>query len=98
MLDVVRNTKPTILIGVSGQPGLMTEKIIKTMYADCKKPIVFPLSNPNSRVEALPKDIIRWTEGMRLSQPAVHLIQLNIRGNNMLSLNATIVIFFLVLV
>jgi malate dehydrogenase (oxaloacetate-decarboxylating) len=63
LLDVVRNSKPTILIGVSGQPSLMTEEIIKTMYADCKKPIVFPLSNPNSRVEALPKDIIRWTKG-----------------------------------
>lgn len=63
LLDVVRNSKPTILIGVSGQPGLMTEEIIKTMYADCNKPIVFPLSNPNSRVEALPKDLIHWTEG-----------------------------------
>ena len=63
LLDVVRNSKPTILIGVSGQPGLMTEEIIKTMYADCNKPIVFPLSNPNSRVEALPKDLIYWTEG-----------------------------------
>lgn len=63
LLDVVRESKPTILVGVSGQPGLMSEEIIRTMYADCKKPIVLPLSNPTSRVEALPKDVINWTEG-----------------------------------
>ncbi len=63
LLDVVRESKPTILVGVSGQPGLMSEEIIKTMYNSCTKPIVLPLSNPTSRVEALPKDIITWTEG-----------------------------------
>jgi malate dehydrogenase (oxaloacetate-decarboxylating) len=63
LLETVKQYKPTILIGVSGQPGLMTEEIIKAMYAGCKKPIIFPLSNPTSRVEALPEDIFRWTEG-----------------------------------
>jgi len=63
LLDLVRESKPTILIGVSGQPGLMTEAVIKMMYAQCDKPIVLPLSNPTSHVEALPEDVIRWTEG-----------------------------------
>lgn len=63
LLDLVRETKPTILIGVSGQAGLMTEAIIKTMYAHCNQPIVLPLSNPTSHVEAVPEDIINWTEG-----------------------------------
>ncbi|GFO71499.1 malate dehydrogenase (oxaloacetate-decarboxylating) [Bathymodiolus japonicus methanotrophic gill symbiont] len=63
LLDLVRETKPTILIGVSGQAGLMTEAIIKTMYAHCNKPIILPLSNPTSHVEAVPEDIITWTEG-----------------------------------
>jgi len=63
LADVVRAVKPTILIGVSGQPGLMSEAIIKDMYAHCKKPIVLPMSNPTSRVEAIPEDVIRWTEG-----------------------------------
>ncbi len=63
LLDVVREAKPTILVGVSGQPGLMSEEIIKTMYANCAKPIVLPLSNPTSRVEAEPADVIKWTEG-----------------------------------
>ena len=63
LLDVVRETKPTILIGVSGQAGLMTEAVIKTMYANCNTPVILPLSNPTSHVEAIPEDIINWTEG-----------------------------------
>lgn len=63
LADVVRESKPTILLGVSGQPGLMTEAIIKNMYGNCDKPIVLPLSNPTSQVEACPEDVIRWTEG-----------------------------------
>ncbi len=63
LADVVRESKPTILVGVSGQPGLMSEAIIKQMYLNCPKPIVLPLSNPTSRVEALPEDVIRWTKG-----------------------------------
>ncbi len=63
LADVVREVKPTILVGVSGQPGLMSEAIIKDMYSNCSNPIVLPLSNPTSRVEAQPEDVIRWTEG-----------------------------------
>lgn len=66
LLDTVKNVKPTILIGVSGQPGLFTEEIIKTMYAHCSRPIVMPLSNPTSRVEAQPVNIIEWTNGAAL--------------------------------
>ncbi|HBO21715.1 MULTISPECIES: NAD-dependent malic enzyme [unclassified Providencia] len=66
LLDVVRNAKPTILIGVSGQAGLFTEEIIKEMHKHCARPIVMPLSNPTSRVEARPEDIINWTEGQAL--------------------------------
>lgn len=66
LLDIVREVKPTIIIGVSGQKGLMSETIIKTMYENCKKPIIMPLSNPTSKVEALPADILEWTEGNAL--------------------------------
>ncbi|MDX5627231.1 MULTISPECIES: NAD-dependent malic enzyme [unclassified Brenneria] len=66
LLEVVRNAKPTIMIGVSGQPGLFTEEIIREMHSHCARPIVMPLSNPTSRVEARPEDIIRWTEGAAL--------------------------------
>ena len=66
LLDVVRNAKPDILIGVSGQPGLFTEEIIREMHKHTKRPIVMPLSNPTSRVEATPADIIAWTDGAAL--------------------------------
>lgn len=61
--DVVKNAKPTVLIGVSGAPGLFTQEVIQEMHKHCPRPIVFPLSNPTSRVEAIPADIIRWTNG-----------------------------------
>lgn len=63
LLDLVKGSKPTILIGVSGVAGLMSEDVIKSMYEHCKKPIILPLSNPTSKVEALPSDVIDWTEG-----------------------------------
>ncbi|MDK2373428.1 NAD-dependent malic enzyme [Serratia fonticola] len=66
LLEVVRNAKPTVLIGVSGQPGLFTEELIREMHQHCPRPIVMPLSNPTSRVEARPEDIINWTDGAAL--------------------------------
>ncbi|MEL0306642.1 MAG: NAD-dependent malic enzyme [Halieaceae bacterium] len=61
--EVVTHGRPTILIGVSGQPGLFTEAIIKGMTQHSDAPIIFPLSNPVSRAEAKPEDIVRWTNG-----------------------------------
>jgi malate dehydrogenase (oxaloacetate-decarboxylating) len=60
------NAKPTILIGVSGQPGLFTEQVIKAMHQGCEYPIIFPLSNPSKQVEATPQQLIEWTDGKAL--------------------------------
>lgn len=64
--DVVRNAKPTVLLGFSGQPGLFTEPAVREMAAACDRPIIFPLSNPTSRCEARPADLIAWTNGRAL--------------------------------
>ena len=64
--DVVSNAKPTVLIGVSGKAGLFTQPIIQTMHAHCAQPIIMPLSNPTSQIEAHPKDILEWTDGQAL--------------------------------
>ncbi len=61
--EVVAQARPTILIGVSGQPGLFTESVIKSMAQNSETPIIFPLSNPVSRAEATAENIIRWTDG-----------------------------------
>ena len=66
LLDVVRNAHPTVMIGVSGQPGLFSEEIVKEMYSHCPRPIIMPLSNPTSRAEAQPRDLIEWTQGAAL--------------------------------
>src|SRR5882757_1199255 len=63
LLDVVRNAKPTTLIGVSGQPGSFSEPIIRAMADINRRPVIFPLSNPTSRAEATPEDIQRWSQG-----------------------------------
>jgi malate dehydrogenase (oxaloacetate-decarboxylating) len=63
LLDAVTNTLPTVLIGVSGQAGLFTKAVIEAMQAHCERPLILPLSNPTSQVEAQPVDILRWTSG-----------------------------------
>ena len=66
LLDVMRNAKPTVLIGVSGQAGAFSEAAIRAMAQHVARPIIFPLSNPTSRSEATPEDLIEWTEGRAL--------------------------------
>ena len=66
LLDVVRNARPTVLIGVSCQPGAFTEEVACEMARNAARPIIFPLSNPTSKAEATPKDLLNWTEGRAL--------------------------------
>ncbi len=66
LADVARNARPTVLIGVSGQPGAFTEQAIRAMAAGVERPVIFPLSNPTSRAEATPSDLIAWTDGRAL--------------------------------
>jgi malate dehydrogenase (oxaloacetate-decarboxylating) len=66
LLDVIQQARPTVLIGVSGQPGLFTEEIVSTMANLVERPIIFPLSNPTSRSEADPVFLIHWTQGRAL--------------------------------
>lgn len=61
--QVIENAKPTVLIGVAGVPGLFTEAAIRAMAGYAERPIVMPLSNPTSRVEATPADLLAWTDG-----------------------------------
>lgn len=61
--EVIANAKPDMMVGVSGVPGIFTEAVVKQMAQTTARPIIFPLSNPTSRCEALPSDVIDWTEG-----------------------------------
>ncbi|HEX3436570.1 MAG TPA: NAD-dependent malic enzyme [Pseudacidobacterium sp.] len=64
--DVTRNAKATVLIGVSGQQGAFTEEAIRAMAKNAGRPIIFPLSNPTSRSEATPQQLLDWTDGRAL--------------------------------
>ena len=66
LADVVANVRPTMLIGTSTQAGAFGEAIVKDMAAHVERPIIMPLSNPTSKAEALPEDLIRWTDGRAL--------------------------------
>jgi malate dehydrogenase (oxaloacetate-decarboxylating) len=66
LMDVVSNAHPSVLIGVSGKPGLFTEAIIREMHSHCPRPVVLPLSNPSKHVEAHPDQVIEWTDGQAI--------------------------------
>ena len=66
LAQTVAHVQPTILIGTSTQTGAFTEAIVRDMAAHTERPIIMPLSNPTSQCEALPADLINWTEGRAL--------------------------------
>lgn len=66
LLDVVRNAKVTVLAGVSAQADAFTEEIVREMARHTERPVIFPLSNPTSQSEAIPVDLMRWTDGRAL--------------------------------
>ena len=61
--EVVEYGHPTVLIGLTGVPGLFNEPLVRRMAQNTERPIIFPLSNPTSNCEAIPQDLITWTEG-----------------------------------
>jgi malate dehydrogenase (oxaloacetate-decarboxylating) len=87
--DVIHNAKPTVLLGVSAQPNQFTEPLVKAMSAYCARPIIFPLSNPTSRAEAIPEDLLKWSAGnaliatgspfdpVRINGTEIHIAQCN---------------------
>jgi malate dehydrogenase (oxaloacetate-decarboxylating) len=62
LADVVANSRPTVLIGTSGQTGAFSENIVRAMANQVSRPVIFPLSNPTERCEATPQDLCAWTE------------------------------------
>ncbi len=61
--DVVRAVQPTILVGTTGTAGAFPEAAIRAMAEGVETPIIFPLSNPTSKSEATPADVLAWTGG-----------------------------------
>jgi malate dehydrogenase (oxaloacetate-decarboxylating) len=66
LLEVVKRVRPTILIGAAAQPQAFNEAVVREMARHVTRPMILPLSNPTSKCEALPVDLINWTEGRAL--------------------------------
>ncbi|MGW3864480.1 NAD-dependent malic enzyme [Streptomyces sp. NPDC005047] len=66
LLETVQRVQPTILLGTSTVAGAFTREVIEAMAAAVERPIILPLSNPTSQIEAMPADIIDWTDGKAL--------------------------------
>jgi malate dehydrogenase (oxaloacetate-decarboxylating) len=66
LAEVARRVRPTAVVGVSGQPGVITEEVVRALAAGVERPVILPLSNPTSRSEALPVDLLTWTDGRAL--------------------------------
>lgn len=66
LLEVIKQVKPTILIGTSGTTGAFSEEIVREMAAHTERPIIMPMSNPTPLAEAIPEDLIKWTDGKAL--------------------------------
>lgn len=66
LLEVVKQVKPTILIGTSTDHGAFTEEVINALCEGVERPILLPLSNPTERIEVMPQDAIPWSQGKAL--------------------------------
>jgi malate dehydrogenase (oxaloacetate-decarboxylating) len=66
LLEVVQKVHPTIIVGTSTVGGAFTEQVIRAMADGVERPLIFPLSNPTERIEAVPADVIKWTDGRGL--------------------------------
>lgn len=60
---VIERGRATVLLGLSGQPGVFTEPMVRALAAHTERPVVFPLSNPTSSSEATPADVLAWSGG-----------------------------------
>ncbi len=81
LAETVKHSKSTVIVGVSTVAGLFTKEIIEQMQVNSPKPIVLPLSNPTSKVEALPVDILTWTNGNAIVATGSPFDPVELNGN-----------------
>jgi malate dehydrogenase (oxaloacetate-decarboxylating) len=66
LAEVISRVHPTVLIGTSARAGAFTETVVRDMAAHTERPVILPMSNPTALSEAVPADLITWTDGRAL--------------------------------
>jgi malate dehydrogenase (oxaloacetate-decarboxylating) len=82
LADVVAGAKPTIIVGTSTVGGAFTEQVLREMAKHVDRPMIFPLSNPTERIEAVPADVIKWTDGRGLVGTGTPWAPVPYKGND----------------
>jgi malate dehydrogenase (oxaloacetate-decarboxylating) len=77
---VIEQVKPTVLVGASTAHGAFTRQVIEAMSAGTPRPVIFPISNPTSQIEAMPADIIAWSKGQALVATGLPIPPLDYNG------------------
>ncbi|MFK8846791.1 malic enzyme-like NAD(P)-binding protein [Streptomyces sp. Ac-502] len=72
--------RPTVLIGTSTVRGAFTRQIVREMAEHVERPVIFPLSNPTEKIEAMPADLLRWTDGKALTTAGIPVDPVEIDG------------------
>jgi malate dehydrogenase (oxaloacetate-decarboxylating) len=80
LLETIRNIAPTILLGTSTAHGAFTQGVVEAMSAATERPIIFPISNPTSRIEAMPADVIAWSKGKALVATGIPVAPVEYEG------------------
>jgi len=68
LIEVIENSEPTAMLGLTGVSGLFSQEVIEAMARQSDNPIIFPLSNPTTNVEAIPEDIFKWCNNVHSSK------------------------------
>lgn len=71
LLTTARHVHPTMLIGTSTSPGAFDQQVVSAMAEHVERPIIFPLSNPTEKIEAMPADLLAWTDGKVLTATGI---------------------------
>lgn len=61
--EAVKAIRPDAVIGVSGCPGMFSEKILKSMAKINERPLIFAMSNPTSKSECSAHEAYKFTDG-----------------------------------
>ena len=80
LLEVVKQVKPSILIGTSTDHGAFTKEVIEALCAGVERPILLPMSNPTERIDVLPSDAIPWSGGKALVATGIPVEPVSYQG------------------